>query len=640
MTVKLEVSEVQIDKIGLKVGLEIHQQLGTGKKLFCNCSATESTEYPLKFSRKLRIARSELGELDPSALFETSKQKTILYYANLESSCLVEQDEEPPHDVSPDAKETSLIIASALKTNVFSEVYVMRKLVIDGSNTSGFQRTMLIGLGGSLEVDGKNIGVQSICLEEDAAKLLNDLPDIREYTLDRLGIPLVEIALEPVSGTPQEIKKIALTMGRMLRATKRVQRGLGSIRQDVNVSIEGGGVVEVKGVQKLDQLEKVVEYEAKRQHGLKIIQEKLKKLDAERIAKEMDVKDVTGAFRSCQSKTIQKALVNGAIVKAIKVKKFAGMFGFEPYPGIRLGKQLGELVRFFGLGGIFHSDELPNYGIEESEVQQVKKILDVQQNDGFLVLAGEPWKLDVVIESIIKRIDDAKIGVPAETRVATLSGETVYLRPRPGASRMYPETDIPPIIVTENEIEESKKKIPKSWEESLLEIQKQYELNPQLALQIFDSEYLDLFELICKDKRISPNFASSVLCGTITNLERRGLNSELLKKDDISKAFEFLANGKIAKESLEIIFESVMNGTASSIEDAIQKNAINTVGDSELNDMLDRLVSSNIKIIEEQGTRAIGPLMGLAMKDLRGKADGQKINQLLESKIKSKMNAN
>lgn len=638
MTIKLEVSEIQMDKIGLKVGLEIHQQLGTGKKLFCNCSSIESTEYPLRFTRKLRIARSELGELDPSALFETSKQKTILYYANPESSCLVEQDEEPPHDVSLDAKETSLIIASALKTDVFSEVYVMRKLVIDGSNTSGFQRTMLIGLGGSLEVDGKNIGVQSICLEEDAAKLLNDLPDIREYTLDRLGIPLVEIALEPVSGTPQEIKKIALTMGRMLRATKRVQRGLGSIRQDVNVSIEGGGVVEVKGVQKLDQLEKVVEYEAKRQHGLKIIQEKLKKIDADRIAKEMDVKDVTEAFRNCQSKTIQKALANGAIVKAIKVKKFAGMFGFEPYPGIRLGKQLGELVRFFGLGGVFHSDELPNYGIEETEIQQVKKILDVQQNDGFLILAGESWKLDVVIESIIKRIEDAKIGVPAETRVATLTGETVYLRPRPGASRMYPETDIPPIIVSKNEIEEAKKKVPKSWEESLLEIQKQYDLNPQLALQIFDSEYLDLFELICKDKRISPNFASSVLCGTITNLERRGLNSELLKKDDISKAFEFLADGKIAKESLEMIFESVMNGKASSIEDAIEKNAINTVDDSELNSILDRLVSSNIKVIEEQGARAIGPLMGLAMKDLRGKVDGQKINQLLESKIKSKMN--
>lgn len=637
MTIKPEVSDIQIDKIGLKVGLEVHQQLATGTKLFCNCSSIESTDYPLKFVRKLRIARSELGELDPSALFESSKQKTILYYANPESSCLVEQDEEPPHDLSRGSKETALIMASALKTNIFNEIYVMRKLVIDGSNTSGFQRTMLIGLGGGLEVDGKNVGVQSICLEEDAAKLLNDSVDFREYTLDRLGIPLVEIALEPVSGTPEEIKKIALTLGRLLRATKRVQRGLGSIRQDVNVSIEGGGIVEVKGVQKLDQLEKVVEYEAKRQHGLKIIADKLKVLDIERIAKERDVKDVTEAFRNCKSKTIQKALVNGAVVKAIKVKNFSGIFGFEPYSGIRLGKQLGELVRFFGLGGVFHSDELPDYGIEEAEVQQVKKILESQQNDGFLILAGEPKKLDIVIESIIKRIEDAKIGVPAETRVATVTGETVYLRPKPGASRMYPETDIPPIIVTNNELEEAKKKIPKSWEESILELQKQYEMNPQLALQIFDSEYLDLFESICKDKRISPNFVSSVLSGTITNLERRGLDSKLLKNSDISKAFGFLTERKIAKESLEIIFESIMNKTASSIEDAIQKNAISAVEDSDLNSILDELVLSNIKIIEQQGLRSIGPLMGLAMKNLRGKVDGEKINQLLEEKIKSRI---
>ncbi len=640
MTIKSDVSEVQIDKIGLKVGLEVHQQLGTGTKLFCNCSSIESTDYPIKFTRRLRIARSELGELDPSALFETSKQKTIMYYANPESSCLVEQDEEPPHDVSADAKETALIVSSALKTNIFNEIYVMRKLVIDGSNTSGFQRTMLIGRGGNLEVDGKNVGVQSICLEEDAAKLLNDLADFREYTLDRLGIPLIEIALEPVSGTPQEIKKIALTLGRLLRATKRVQRGLGSIRQDVNVSIDGGGIVEVKGVQKLDQLEKVVEYEAKRQHGLKIIYEKLQKMDTERIAKERDVKDVTLYFRDCKSKTIQKSITSGAVVKAIKVKNFAGMFGFEPYPGIRLGKQLGELVRFFGLGGIFHSDELPNYGIEENEIQQVKKVLEIQQNDGFLILAGESQKLDTVIESIIRRIEEAKIGVPAETRVATLSGETVYLRPKPGASRMYPETDIPPIIVNSNEIDEARKKVPKSWEESLLALQKQYDLNPQLALQIFDSEYLDLFESICKDKRISPNFVSSVLCGTITNLERRGLDSKLLKDSDISKAFEFLAEGKIAKESLEIIFESMMNQTSTSLEDAIEKNAISTIDDRELNGILDELVLANIKVIEQQGPRSIGPLMGLAMKNLRGKVDGQRINQMLEAKIKMRLDTN
>jgi glutamyl-tRNA(Gln) amidotransferase subunit E len=324
-------------------------------------------------------------------------------------------------------------------------------------------------------------------------------------------------------------------------------------------------------------------------------------------------------------------------MKAMRVKGFSGMFGWEPYPGIRLGKQLGELVRFFGLGGLFHSDELPNYSIEESEIKEVRKILDVGSNDAFIILAGNEKKLDVVIEFLIKRIEDAKNGIPAETRAATITGETVFLRPRPGSSRMYPETDILSIIVNNTEIEEAKSKIPKSWEENLLALQKQYELNQQLSAQIFDSEYLDLFETICKDKRISPNFVASTLCGTITNLERRGMDSELLKTGDILQAFSLITEGKIAKESLEMIFESVMSGKSKIILDAIKSNALDTIEDSKLNQILDELIKTNLKIIEEQGMRSMGPLMGLAMKTLRGKVDGQKLNQLLEDKIKTKL---
>ena len=629
--------EIQIDKIGLQVGLEVHQQLATGTKLFCKCSPTESEEYSIKFTRKLRLARSELGEYDPSAVFESGKEKTIAYHGNPESSCLVEQDEEPPHELSHEAKEIALIIASALESRIFTETYVMRKIVIDGSNTSGFQRTMAVACEGNLQVDGKKIRVETINLEEDAAKLLRDSTDTREYGLDRLGIPLVEIALEHRPGKPEDFKKIALTLGRLLRATKRVKRGLGSIRQDVNVSIDGGMRVEVKGVQKLDQLEKVIEYEAKRQHGLKIIAEKLNSIETERIAKERDVKDVTDVFRNCKSMTIQKALNEGSVVKAIIVKGFAGMFGFEPYPGIRLGKQLGELVRFYGLGGIFHSDELPDYGIEEEEILQVRKILDMQQKDGFIILAGNEKKLDIVIQAVITRINGAKEGVPKETRAATATGETVYLRPLPDASRMYPETDILPVIVSANELEDARIKVPKSWEESLLSLQKQYELNPQLALQVFDSEYMDLFEIICRDKRISPNFVASVLCGTITNLERRGMDAKLLKSSEIIEAFDRLAKGEIAKESLEIIFDGVMSGKSKSIFDAIKVNDLSTVDEAELNKKLDELLEYNVKMIEEQGIRSIGPLMGLAMKTLRGKVDGQKLNQLLEAKIKSKI---
>jgi len=633
------VSELQIDKIGLKVGLEVHQQLATDRKLFCSCMPVESAEYPIKFFRKLRVAKSELGEYDPTSVFEKSKAKTIVYYANPASSCLVEQDEEPPHEVNRKAKETVLIIASALKSNIFSEIHVMRKLVIDGSNTSGFQRTMLVAQGGYLDVDGNKIVVQSICLEEDAARLLNDTADMREYSLDRLGIPLIEVALEPVTGKPADIKKIALTLGRLLRATKKVERGLGSIRQDVNISIQGGNIVEVKGVQKLDHLEKVIEYEAKRQHGLMILAGRLKKMEIDRIARERDVKDVTEIFKNCKSEIVQKALKEGAVVKAIKIKNFSGMFGFEPYEGIRLGKQLGELVRFFGLGGVFHSDELPNYGIGGVEIQGVKNTLELEQKDGFLVLAGDPQKIDVIVESIIKRIEDAKIGVPAETRAATAGGETIYLRPRPGASRMYPETDIPPLTVTKEELVDAQKKVPKSWIEAISDLQKTYQLNTQLAEQIFDSSYLDLFERICQDKRISPNFVASVLCGTITNLERQGLDSRLLKPVEILNAFQFLAEGKIAKESLEMIFEKIMAGKADSVVESIEKAAISKMDATELDKVLDDLVEANLKIIQEQGTRSIGPLMGIAMQTMRGRVDGQRINQILERKIKEKIDS-
>ena len=631
-------SELQIDKIELKVGLEIHQQLATKKKLFCNCPTIESEEYPIKFLRKLRVAKSELGEYDPTAIFERSKSKTIVYYANSESSCLVEEDEEPPHEVNKDAKDIVLVIASALKSTIFNEIHVMRKLVIDGSNTSGFQRTMLVSQGGYLEVDGKRVRVQSVSLEEDAARILGETADTREYALDRLGIPLIEIALEPVSVKPDEIKKIALTLGRLLRTTKRVERGLGTIRQDVNVSIQGGNVIEVKGVQKLDQLEKVIEYEAKRQHGLNIIASKLKNIEIDRIAKERDVKNVTDIFNNCKSKVIQKALKEGAIVKAIRIKNFSGMFGFEPYQGIRLGKQIGELVRFFGLGGVFHSDELPNYGIEDTEISEIRKTLELEQNDAFLILAGEMKKVESSIESIIKRIEDAKIGVPAETRAVTMEGETVYLRPRPGASRMYPETDIPPIIVTESELIATQKKVPKSWEETISDLEKIYNLNQQLAVQVFDSSYSDLFEVICQDKRISPNFVASVLCGTITNLERHGLDAKLLKSGEILQTFKLLADGEIAKESIEIIFTNIMSGKTHSVKEAIKNVAISKVDSTELEKILDDLIKENMNIIHEQRERSIGPLMGIAMKTMRGKVDGQKISQILEKKIKAELN--
>ena len=335
-------TEFSISDAGVRVGLEIHQQLATGRKLFCSCAPVESEEHPIRFRRRLRATKSELGRYDPAALFEGTKSETIEYMANPESSCLVEQDEEPPHELDCGARRIALMVAGMLKSSVFGEMYPMRKTVVDGSNTTGFQRTMLVSQGGHYEAGPRRIGIQSICLEEDAARILEGDGTVKRYGLERLGIPLVEIATDPFEAEPGQTRENALALGRILRSTRMVRRGLGSIRQDVNVSIRGGNaVIEVKGVQQLDQLEGVVEYEAKRQLGLLGISKEIRGRGWSHDPK--DAADVTGLLGGCGSKIIRSALKNGHRIHAVRVRGMAGMFGYSPYEGIRLGRAVAEM---------------------------------------------------------------------------------------------------------------------------------------------------------------------------------------------------------------------------------------------------------------------------------------------------------
>jgi len=253
--------------------------------------------------------------------------------------------------------------------------------------------------------------------------------------------------------------------------------------------------------------------------------------------------------------------------------------------------------------------------------------------DGFLIIAGEDPKLDYAIGSIIKRIRDAINGVPAETRAATQDGETIFLRPRPGASRMYPETDIPSISVMPEEIKLAVENIPKSWDESIAEIQQKYDLNFQLSEQIFDSEYMELFEKICENKKNSPNFVASILCSSITNLERKGFDAMLLKPEHITEAFELLASGKIPKESLEIIFENIMSGKSENVATAMQSTDISSMDEDELNGILDKIIQKNMELVKKLGDNAVTTMMGIAMKEVRGKASGQTVNDSLRKKI-------
>jgi glutamyl-tRNA(Gln) amidotransferase subunit E len=625
------------EAINLKVGFEIHQQLDTPRKLFCNCRCRETENYDTSFIRKLRPTQSELGAYDPAALFEFKKMRTIKYQSTIDSSCLVEADEEPPHEVDNVALESVLTFSLALHSKVIDEIHVMRKIVIDGSNTSGFQRTMLVANGGYLDINGKKIAIQTICLEEDAARLISDDGRIREYSLDRLGIPLVEIALEPITGKPQDIMQVALTLGRLLRASKRVKRGLGSIRQDVNISVDDGGIVEVKGVQQLDQLTKVIEYEMLRQHGLMLISRKIKEeKNPSEIGIGDRIEDVNDILGKSTSKVVKKLITGDNIVfKAIRVRGFGGMIGFEPYPGIRVGKQVSELVRFYGLGGVFHSDELPNYGITLNEVNAIKTKLGlVTDKDAFIIVGGSQNVVESAVEAIVQRLKAVIDGfIPSETRAATLDGKTIFSRPRPGSARMYPETDIQPIPINNELLGTLAYKIPKSWDEVIDTLIKKYGLSKKLAEQIFDSHYLNAFEQIVGSTKVHPTFIVSKLTEDLVNLQRQGLAPEVLKDDMITDIFKRLDDGVIPKESVILIFERIMRKESKTVDDAIRALGITSLSEQELQLAIDKILAENVSVIRAKGVTSVDTLMGKCMSILRGKADGKKVNLILRNRL-------
>ncbi|MDP2767578.1 MAG: Glu-tRNA(Gln) amidotransferase subunit GatE, partial [Candidatus Methanoperedens sp.] len=430
--------------LGLKAGLEIHQQLDTREKLFCGCPTLlrDTKESNFEFMRYLRPTQSEMGVIDKAALEEVKLTRKFIYKA-YDTTCLVENDEEPPRELNQEAVDYTLMIARMLNMNIVDELYTMRKIVIDGSNTSGFQRTGLVATGGYLESKVGRVGIDVLCLEEEAAQKVEDRGDSVIYSLDRLGIPLVEIGTAPDIVSPEHAREVAEQLGMILRSTGRVKRGLGTIRQDINISVAEGARVEIKGVQELALIGTIVEREATRQVNLLEIKRELNKINA---AVSDKIVDVTSVFANTSSKVILKSL-KGGVVYAVNLPGFAGYVGREVQPSRRLGTEFSDRAKKSGVGGIFHTDELPNYGITQDEVNDLRKAVGAQDRDCVVMVADAKEKAKGALESVIIRAREALECVPEETRRALPDGNSAYMRPLPGAARMYPETDVPPVVI-------------------------------------------------------------------------------------------------------------------------------------------------------------------------------------------------
>lgn len=441
----------------------------------------------MSIKRKLHPVASELGEIDIAAQFEYLRDRAFTYHVFNNENCLVELDEEPPHNLNSEALDIALKIALLFNCQIPEEIEVMRKTVIDGSNTSGFQRTAIIGMNGYLKYKGKTIEITQVSLEEDAAAIERN--EDASFRLNRLGIPLVEIDTGIIEDcTPQEIQEIAYMIGIMCRSTSKTKSGIGAIRQDINISIRKGNRIEVKGVQELSLISKIIESEVARQMTLNKVEE--------------------------------------------------------------------------------------------------------------------------------------------ETRVANIDGTTEFARPLPGAGRMYPETDIPPILITKEYFDSLKKNLPEPWSKKLERFKSSFNLSAQLAQEILESEYLGTFENIMKSKKVEASVVANTFTSLLKDLERREkIEVDRIPQKSIVEIFDYLEDKKIVKEAIPEILKYLAKYPQELVGTAIKELDLKPLSTDELKNI--------IREVSSQPGMKTDKVIGVVMSRVRGKVDAQNVIETVK-KIVSK----
>jgi glutamyl-tRNA(Gln) amidotransferase subunit E len=630
---------IDYSSIGLRVGIEIHQQLATKEKLFCSCPAElASDETPKREVRRfLKVAKSEVGEVDPAAQYEIMKGRNIIYEVPENHACLVELDEEPPHDLNREAVLITLAIAKALNSTPVDEIEVMRKIVVDGSNTTGFQRTAIVAVGGYLVDDDGLIRIQTICLEEDAARKVDEGRGYVKYNLDRLGIPLIEIATGPDIRSPEQAMRVAFKLGLLLRLSGKVKRGIGTIRQDLNISIKGGVKTEVKGVGRLELIPKVVEYEVSRQLRLLEIRDELIK----RGVKESDLPylmvDATDVFLSSKSRLVSSSLSKGLRIYAAPLKGFGGLLKIELMPGRRFGTELSDYAKAWGgVGGIIHSDELPSYGISEEEREAVFRLLSLdREGDAYVLVISDAESAERALKAVVDRARHALIGIPKETRAANPDGTTRYMRPQPGAMRMYPETDIRPIPVTQELLEEAERLKPPTPEDLLTRLVREHKLAKTLAEQLIRDPlihtYLNLVEEL--GDKVQPHVIATTLMIHLKGLKSEGLDVSLIDEQTLKTVLEKVGENILSKDAVpEILREYSLKKGEVSLEELIKKYT--GIGVGELEKLIDEVIETLRETLLTKKEKAFNIVMGEVMKKVRGRIDGKVVAETVRKKLK------
>ena len=661
-------AELDPISLGFMCGLEIHQQLATDKlhsRMPSELFEYKSEEIPLDWprsTRRLRASRGEGGATDIAARFEQRRNRTFEYVQSPNSG-LIELDESPPRKHDSEAVDVVLTMAALMGAKPIPNLQAMRKTVVDGSNTSGFQRTTIVATNGQIETESSQVGIDLISLEEDSARKLetkrSDIGETVVYNLDRLGVPLVEVATAPDVRSPEHAKETALALGRLLRDTRRVRRGLGSIRQDLNVSISCGDRVEIKGCQDLDWIPRIIRLEMARQlHFYRLandlrsesslpllppnresdsrpVENRVELATKKRIP--LSTHDLTECFSECESDMVSLSVQNGSSILGISLPGFSGKIGRKTTDDKgsqlpRLGRELASAAKLAGVSGIFHSDELPAYGITQSEVDSVRSQLSLPENDAFVLCMAPKWQAELALEAVIDRARLAFHRIPREVRNVVVrkgkpeDGTTTALRPLPGGARMYPETDIPVLEISSERWESICLNLPLSAQErqdrlSGLGLSK----NQEEALLNGEIDDL-LFEGIEGPLKLPAKAWASAL-----------LESGTSKPNSLAVTVHLREEVLLTREGAEALLKESEEGPIETIVEFMSSEAESRgfvpADETSVEKAVEEVLTERSDFVDERGLGAIGPLMGMVMSKLGGSADGKVVSGILKQKI-------
>ena len=612
--------------VGFKSGLEVHQQLLTDKKLFCNCPAGHYQDtYNAEILRHMRPTLSELGEYDGTALMEFKTKKDIIYRINYDTVCTYEMDDTPPFQINEQALDIALEVGMLFNGYVVDELHIARKQYLDGSIPTGFQRTAITSVGGFIPYKDRIINLIQMSIEEDSCRETSDIGHKRIYKTDRLGMPLIETVTYPEMKTPQEVAEVNNILRELVRSTGKVRTGIGAGRQDVNVSVKGGTRIEIKGVPNIKRIPLLCYNEAMRQWNLLRLRDELHSRGINEETFTANYIDVTKLLRKTAYQPIHNAIVQGMKVNCVILKGWNGLMNWQTQTDTYFSKEISDRVRVIAclttLPNIIHSDRWSET-IAAADWKNLRKVMNASKDDTLLIVWGADDDAEMGAKEIIIRAKEATIGIPSETRQAHWDGTNGFERILPGPERMYPDTDLPPKPISD----ERKNRIRSQMPERIWDRTKRYleiGVPSDIVRDLRISKLANLFDKIVNELKISPKFTAVALIQYPKRLKKMRLSTNAITEEILWNLFKLISEDKISYDSIFPTMKKIAENNNYSDEYLIYKKS-----DDEIRKIIERtkMIFNEVKINKPEFKEDI--FICFLMNELRGKADGNRISEI------------